>query len=549
MKKSLSILVAVATLQSPLLVYAQNAPPVVPIVGGKGGAFIGNAGDYNIKQELTDNSKVASEIIANTHELQQKDKDYLLGMVEGLNTLLRELIGLRRSFVAVSQKSSLGDVKIEEYLTLANDISAKTEIISAELKTKSLINRETLPSYDPVQAGNMQAKINRLGQIDMTKVTVQIEEQLNELLANINSTQFPNLITPLGQRVSIASESLNTQKHLKGIRILTAEQISQFTDIIRLKRTPDEKTVKYQQQSVDLSVSLMKDLAHKYGRQEWLRFTNDNDGKALKESMVGILDSFYRRSYLRKKFGIRMGAIQTIQYKKVLANLEDFKMQPLLMAMGNFRGQGAVSQEEINSAFENARNFLELYDKKVTPVFAARNEILQKKSGLDYVSLNTNALIRMNSAVTYLTGQRKTAEIMRDLMILVLSDILEEKKLVENDQIGMAALHDTKYRSSAELKKQANIRICQIDFSLSKDAHENQCLALGVKVKATQPMNAGGRSVGEIFANLILQYNNVERGKMQEARFKQELIDAALLAAQTDEEREAAEQVEEDIFD
>lgn len=540
------LFVTTGLLLSQNLAFAQSG--VIPVVsGGKGGAFVGNAGNYNIDQTINDNSAVMRELIQRTAQIQNADREYLMSIANRLNNHLKDLVNLKLKYTQLSQQAALKPVNFTDYLSLTNEIVAKNEILVNEIQTQTLITRESLPSFDMTQAGSMTASTPAPGNINMGPLMSRVEALRAQIYNDINNTQFNFLITPLSQTFSVKSNALSP--NLSGIRILSQQQIQDYTNDIRLKLTLSADTMKYQQNSAEQLISLMRQFTQNYGTSEWLRFQNNNDQEASKIALKSITDGFFLRSYLRKKLGIRMGAIQPIGYNKIVVNLEDFKMQPLKLALQNFRAQPALNETELNQAFENARNFLELYDKKVTPVFASRAEILRSKmKGQDFLSQNTNALIRINSAVTYMTGQRRTAEILRDLMILALADIREEQMLVQNDLAAQSAFHDKRYRSTETAKTETFKRMCQIDFSLPQSVHDANCPKVGVTKKAVRPTIQTGRSNIEIFANILTQYNNVEKSKRQEARFKEELIAAALEAGKTEGEKAQEQKDAEELF-
>lgn len=536
MKKWLGL--ALTILFFPGSIQAQNVGTIQPIVGGgKGDTFIGAPGDYNMNQITQDNTRVMLEILKQTEKIQEIDRAYLMGVVERLNAHLADLIGYNVKFHELAQKAALEYVDFQEYLTLLNKIRAKNEILETEILTQTLITRETLPSYDPLEFSGVNGRVPNYGNIDMSPVMTKVDAVRAKLIAEMNAVPFYNLVTPVGQRITITENALSPD--LRGLNILTAQQIQQYEDEIKELITLSRPTYQYQRNYTDRTVTLILNFVKSYGKDEWLRFTNDNDGRARAEAFTQITDAFYRRSYLRKKYGIRMGAIQSRGYPKQIANVETFgfQLQPVKVALESLRREPAENDIEVQNAFEAARNFVELYDAKITPIFASRDDILSNPDkSLEYSSPDTGFLVRANSAITYVTGQRRTAEALLMIMRLILSDIREEMMLLQNDHLAMANYHDAKYRATAEMKVENNIKICTIDWTLPMSTHQSVCEPLGVRRKAQRPTSTTGTSIQEIFSNLLAQYENVERARRQEATFKQELITAARQSLYTDED-------------
>lgn len=102
------------------------------IAGGVGGGtLVGNAGDYNIKQEITNNTAAMQDIIKRTGDTQDKDRDFLIGVVDRLNNQLIELITMKRNFSLLAQKSSsTSPIQLQEYLTQAADLKSSCFVMT-----------------------------------------------------------------------------------------------------------------------------------------------------------------------------------------------------------------------------------------------------------------------------------------------------------------------------------------------------------------------------------------------------------------------------------
>lgn len=515
--------------------YAQNATAIV--AGSRNGStFVGNAGKYDMNNISQDNTQIMLKVLDQNRDVQKADREFLLSTVARFNSHLKEIAELKIKFDQLSQKASLGTVNFEEYLNLVNQIKAKNSILEVELATQTSISRESLPSYSAAAAGDAKASVSTYGNIDLSALTGKINNVRGSLLADINNSQFKFLLTPLGQTISVNANALSPD--LSKIAILSSDKIQELDEEIKLLTTMKRETKVYQQQFVDKSVTLINSFVESYGTSEWLRFQDANDSDAMKISFKNITDAFYGRSYLRKKYGLRMGAIQTKGYPKSIANVERIGMalQPMKIALSSLRREAALTDVDVQSAFESARNFVQLFDEKTTAVLQDAKKTMAGKKA-EFSVREIGFVVRANSSITYLTGQRQTAEVLLMVMRLVLADAREEMMLLQNDRDALAAYHDAKYRSTDEVKKESNIRICKIDYMLSVDAHTKNCAPLGVARKAVRPTSNGGSSIVEIFSNLMAQYENVEKSRRQEADMKQQLLEAARSALKTDADK------------
>ncbi len=543
---------------------------ITPIVApGAGDAFI-DSGAYDITKVTQDNTAIFNQLIANDRDMKKEDLEYLKGVADRLNTHLVSLIELARAFTELQQRASLGLVPFgsqplnlagdqcgneagqliysnlvdqtrkngeRTYLDLVNEINEKNDILTSEILTSTVISRASLPSTETIGIGNVDVDVSSYGNIDFSPLTQRIEDLRSELFAGMNSLTFTNLVTPAGQTIRIAGDALNPS--LDGLQILTECQIQYVQDQIVRKSVTSRTTDGYQQAFVDKLVTLLNGFADEAGKKEWLRFRNENDRLFIQEAFQPILDAFWLRSYLRKKYGIPMGAVLTTGYPSTILNLEEFGLQPLRMALKSYkRGGRAESDNELLAAFNNARQFVELYDEKVTPVFSDADEIRRSRgrdeSGdvtsaiYDYSAVETGFLVRANSAITWVTGQRHIAEILLMTMRLVLADTREELMLIRGDWQAQINYHDARYRATDALKQENNARICQVDFTLSESVFQRNCAPLGVKKRAERPRQTRADNIFGIFSNLVDQYENVEFAREREVNNLRDLLEAAL---------------------
>lgn len=572
-----------------LTAFAQNPPVGVSVIGGAGSGQTGflSAGRYDINKVEQDTTKLLSEAMAHLGQMQKIDREYLHEIKERLLNGQKRLIGLGQKFRELSQKSAMGLVTFEEYLKLLNEIRVAEQNFTAELQALTLVTRETLPSSTQVSVGGITADIGAAGNINMAPVAQRFGEARDALLAELNSLQFPNLVTPRNQRKPVLANALNPD--LSGFQILSPDEVRAKTQELNDLLALDGSTQRLQRQYIErLRIDLRK-FVQNYGTEEAFRFRDDNDKNAKLQGWALLQDAFYRRSYLRRKYGIPMGALRTVKYEKNMANIEKFteSFRSLNEYLMMIEPQAAINRDEVMEAFENARNFVQLYDEKVTPIFsknasqkymdaksrtldenasffdraiqrganaktwvssqfADREEIMsQADKKLEYSSADTGFLVRANSALTFLTGRQPTAEVLLAVMRMVLADAREEMMLLQNDRAALQAYHNQRFNSTAELKADSAKRICQMDFSLSEATHQANCAPLGIKIKPQAPRGQPGNDISGLFLGLLNQFELVEKKKALDAENIRQLIIAANAAGNSEE----SQAVEDSLFE
>lgn len=569
--------------------YSQTPPVGVSVIGGVNGGTTGflSAGQYDIKNIQQDNTKVFEQAIGHLKDMQKIDREYLNEINARLLSGTKGLIDLARRFNEMSQAASMGTVALEDYLKLINQIRQAEQNFTAELDSLTLVTRETLPSQTSVSIGEMRTEIGSAGNINMAPVSQRFAVLRDNLMRDMNGLKFPFIVTKLNQRITISENSLTP--NLQGLQIMTADEIRAKTDEMQELLSLDGSTTRLQVRYIERLRNDIRGFVEDYGTEEAFRFRDENDRQAKIQGFQLIQDSFYRRSYLRRKYGIPMGALRTTQYKKSIANIEKFteSFRPLSEYLTMIEPQPAIQRAEVMKAFESARNFVQMYDEKVTPIFskdaaakraanqrpaleenasyfdkivragqssndwvssqfAGREEIMsQADKKLEYSSADTGFLVRANSAITFLTGRQPTAEVMLAVMRMVLADAREELMLLQNDRAALQAYHNQRFQATSELKSDSLKRICQMDFTLSDATHKANCVPLGVTYKASAPRGQPGSDISGIFLGLLNQYQMVEAAKSQQAENIRQLVAAARAAGVDAEEQQSQE---DDLF-
>lgn len=572
----------------PVYSLAQSSPSVSVIAGaGSGTTSMLSAGTYNQIQQ--DNTKLLTLAMDQLKNNQQIDRDYLNEINNRLLNGVKGMIDLGNRFRVLSQQATTGMIKLQDYLDLVNKIKLEEQRFSAELQTLTLMSRDTLPSATQVSVGGVQADLSSAGNINMTEVSNRFSKLRDDLMAEMNSLQFANVVTERNQVFPINENALTPQ--LKGIQILSPAEIAQKTQELETLLSLEGSTTRLQRQYIERTRNNIRQFVELYGNEESFRFRDENDKKAKQEAFANIQDIFFRRSFLRNKYGIPMGALKTVKYNKNIANTEKYltSFKSLSEYLTMIDSQAAISREEVQAAFENARNFVQMYDEQLTPIFskktaeeraktkaaqgaqangsffdraknavksaasavtsqfAGKEEIMsQADKKLEYSSSDTGFLVRANSVMTFLSGKQPTTEVILAVMRMVLADAREEMMLLQNDRAALQAYHSQLFNSTPELKLISAKKICQMDYTLSEQTHKNNCAteAVGVKFKAQAPRGQPGNDIAGLFSGLLNSYEGVEKKKNIDAQNIRNLIALANSAANTAESQEQ----EDDLF-
>lgn len=567
-------LAAVLMALPPMQVFAQT-PIGVSVVAGAGGGTTSHLtpGTYNQIQQ--DTTALLSQALDHLKGVQQQDMEYVKAITDRLLSNFKKLQELGNKLTAMSRDSHLRLVPIEEYVTVINQIRAAEQEFNAELQSLTLIDRQTLPSQTFVALGDTKLEAGAAGNINMEPVAGRFSGLRDSLMAELNGLKFPNIQTKNLDPFSVSENALNP--NLAGISILSPEEVEQMMGEVPKLLSLGKQAAESKNYYLQVLRSSIRTFVQSYGNDESFRFRDDNDKKAKLEAFANLQDAFMRRSYLRMKYGITLGVLRTTEYKKSFANIENFTtaFKPLNEYLTMIEDQPALLDTEVVQAFENARNFVQQFDERLTPIFsekaaekraeakaarqatsdgsalseikgtlasgidlitsqfATKKEILANTDKqLEYSSADTGFLVRANSAITFLTGAQPTTEVMLAVMRLILADAREEMMLLRGEQAELKTYHNLRYRSTAESKKERDRKICQIDFTLSEEFHKNNCVSLGIANKSRMATGLQAKSIQAQFQNMLQAMSTVEATKRKKADNMMQLL-AANAAAGT----------------
>lgn len=567
-------------------------------VGGGPGSVTGfqSSGDYNINQTVLNYSQTVEKILEQKAANNKEDREYLAAVSKRIAQSFQALIEKKRQFKALADKSALNSlnntVELETVLSLKNDINAMVDALRIEIQSNTMISRDTLPS-NLIKVGNQEIDTGSASIIDMSAAMAPFVTDLEKLLSDFSNTTF-KYVHHKGKWSEINPDAL--MPDLSKFPAMTPEEVQEAMTKLQGLQIVSESTQKMQQRLADQIVSVTKQFIAKAGTDELLRFRNDQDKKAFQEMYNSIEDFFFLRSYVRRKFGLQIGAIQlATQYDMKKLNIEGITSSKLLFpvkeALSSLKSQVARTDDDLMAAFNNVRQFVEAYDRRLTPIlsdkFAEKRAEVLKKAEAEKASLGANAsawskakleiqkkfneakaafaskeeiqankpqvtdengtdvtysaddtgiMARMSSLWITATGQKATVEALLAVMRLVLADIREEVMLSKGDYGNMSSYHLKRFMNGEDRTVKAVQLMCNADNTLSASARASAKAVTGGKVSCQQGpggllnnMTNGG-VVLTTFRNLLGQYQAVEISRAAQAKNLRELIDQAISA-------------------
>ncbi len=576
----------------------QSGSTGIIAIGGGGSTNTGfqTAGEYNINQTVLDYSKTMEEILKQKNANNQADREYLTSISKRIAQSFQNLVQKKREFVQLGEKASINSmtngVKLTQYLALKNEINAMIDTIRIELQTNTLISRDTLPS-NVIKVGNQTIDTGAASIIDMSTAMKVFVDDLEKIIGELNNVQFVYL-EHKNKWGSIRSNALSPD--LSQFPAMTSDEVQEALIKLQGLQIVSRVTQQKQQRLADEIVKTTTVFLQKAGTDEFLRLNNDNDKKAFQEMYNTVEKAFFARSYLRRKYGLQIGAIQLAnQYDMARLNIEALRSKDLLFpvktALSSLRSQVARNDADLMSAFNNVRQFVEAYDRRLTPIlskdstakralilkeaeekksslgknasflakakievekrlaqakalFATKEEIQAAKPtiidengiNVSYNADDTGLMARMSSLWITGTGQRSTVEAMLSVMRLVLADIREEVMLSQGAWGDMQSYHFKRFMNGEERTLLAVKTMCELDNRLSAQARASARTLTNNQVRCEAPRNGllssmnNGGNIATIMRELMGQFELVELSRAAEARNLRDLIEQSMAA-------------------
>ena len=345
------------------LTYAQSqpagAPANVAVVTGAAGnrnanggsTFVGNAGKYDINQVTQDNTAATLKIMDQNRITQDIDRAYLSDVANRLNAHLTKLSEYQKQLTILSQQSATEKfVALNDYMSLVNNVNQENQLLVNDINTQTLLTRESLPSYGTVEVGAMKSTVPTVGTLDMKPLTSRVDGLRSAVMDAMSKLTFPRMQSALGQPCSATHDVLTPTTALAGqnIRILTDDQIQEYSSTIQEKTGPSAGTKKALDNYADVTVNLINNFFNQHGSRNMVATGMIATTSLRRRSSVqsSISQAFMFRSYLRKQYKMYMGAIQTTDYPKMKAKFEVLKIQPMAQIATTMRRVAATNQNQ-----------------------------------------------------------------------------------------------------------------------------------------------------------------------------------------------------------
>lgn len=396
---------------------AQQAPAAggVPFVGVT--PIVAQPGQYEINSR--DVSKAMSEVIERVGKVQDSDLRYLDSVVSELtksanayNKLLAVDDFKKLSDKAYSKVTSgNAGVSVEEFLEVLNRVREARLTIETNLQLLTSVSG-ALPSDAVINDGKVSNKLPSPRNIDFSKVTEAVMGRVSAV--EKIASNYPFVIVHSEGLQVIEANSGTALNPVLNFPLMTGERVRQLQAQVRVLTTPSEEFELAAESHGNLTKGLIAKFIKNYGQSEKYRPRDERDEEARKEAFTNVVNAFWMRSYLRKVYGIRLGALIPANYKKRYLNIDKYLvLSDQLTQFKEEVGPSQVDDGTLADAAENIRQVMETVDERAAKIMTG----------------DASFLAKVNSFVTFLKGERPTAECLVLVMALVAADIKEELDL------------------------------------------------------------------------------------------------------------------------
>ena len=404
-------------------------------------------GAYEIRN--TDTTPLLQQILSRVAQVQDSDRKYLEDTVQAVNTAYGEYMRLIISgeLKQMSDSSQLGNmVPAEQYLSVVNRINEARLAFDSKIFALTSVSQGALPSAQQVEVAGTQQTLPGYRQMNFQPL-LNFYQQRIEAVSLVGRNYGLKIALPRNQGVQIIAP--NSGLALAGrleVALLTADEIRALQRQAENLMTPSDELERLSDSQSNELKRLILAFVTNYGTSERYRFRDNADREARDRAFTDIVNAFWSRSYLRAKYGVRIGAVQPAQYQKRWANIEIFTAST--EALRNFRQERALTETELANALENSRNTLELLDARSKEIFSG----------------NASMLVRAQSLLTFLGGHTQTAEALLMIHRLIAADIQEEMSLTQGGGLQrLFNFYQTRYQSTEENRTYYRTLRCGMD--------------------------------------------------------------------------------------
>ena len=357
-----------------------------------------------------DRSAIEKFYLESITQLQQEDREFLQGFFNNIESSLKDLSSEQLSaLIKMSEDSMLiSPVSAPDFIQAVRQYRIASEATRSDIEKVSKLSQGGLPSQIKFKekSSSKNERMATYKGLDFSKLVEFFGSQIDKLDRHAKD---------LGYRVKYANSQIFTIAAESGeglslpkspLPISPEELLSRRRKIHSLRRWSyaSKQTIDDYTRFLRIKVQTFIET---YGSSEKYRFSGREINKRRKEEAEAIAEAFWTRSYLRKFYGMPLGAIG-FTYHKRWANLDHFTVP----------NEGLTEFLENPGWSENDRMiFRDAYANALRVADARSGTILDG---------NMNFLARANQLLNFLYGEYDFANTAQMMLRLLAADLYEE---------------------------------------------------------------------------------------------------------------------------
>lgn len=337
-------------------------------------------------------------------------------------------------------------ITLDRFLETLNQVKAARVRIENKLALYQTLS-EALPSDRQIDDGKTVHQLPQPRKINFGPITSVVKEKMNAAEAIANNYPF---IIVKGLQTDIIPPNSGTALNPKlKIQLLDATQFAARLKEIQKALVPSNEYIGLIRDFYADWKDMIAGFITRYGRMETYRFRDKALSDARARELESIVTGAWMISYSRFVNGTRQGAILPATYNKRYANIDLLTVS--LEELQTFREEtspDAISDNDLNDAIESYRNALKVLNQRTVKILDGDASILS----------------RANSAITWIKGERPTAEALLLIVQLLAANVKEEQIIANGRGFDeLEAFYNQRWRSTPEDEKVTDQRICAFD--------------------------------------------------------------------------------------
>jgi len=450
--------------------------------------FTGQPGTYQINSQNT--TQLLNQAFTQIAGIQQSDKEYLDQTVKSIDQSYNELVNLivvKLNQLSQQTIATQAPVQVESYFDLINQINEKSLAVESRITSLTEAANGALPSVTAAEVAGQKINVpNFRGNMNFQRLIGFYQGRIKDLLAKANdlpmSVVFKSGVRELINIGDQASHDLLTHKFK--IPPYSPDEVAKMQKDIQKFRTPPFQLDDTMNDQAKQLRNLIQTFVVNYGLNEKYRFHDQSYRTQRADAFKTIVDMFWQRSYIRAKYGVRLGALQPADYKKRKLNIDKFTVT--VDTLRTFREERAETEADLMNSAESMRMILKVVDARSV-------SILDKNP-------NVAVLDRANALVAFLKGDVPSAESLAMVMKLVAADIKEEQMLtIGGGRAKVFEFYKNRYQGTADNKTYYKTLKCGYDSLVASTSPDCKDTA-----HADVVTNSGG--------GLRVTFNNLNQG-------------------------------------